>query len=36
MKFYWNTNAYGWRMWGVTGNGGRWFVGFSKAPEAQR
>ena len=32
MKLYWNTDVYGWRMWGFVGGGGKWFVGYSRKP----
>ena len=29
------TNVYGWRMTGLLGRGGAWFVGFSRAPKRE-
>ena len=33
MKILFNTNIYGWRMWGLLGKHERWFFGFSKQPK---
>lgn len=30
MKLLLNADLYDWRMTGLLGNGGRWFIGFSK------
>lgn len=32
MKFYWNENVYGWRLWGIVGKNAAWFIGVSKKP----
>lgn len=32
MKLLLNANVYGWRMTGLLGKDGAWFVGFSKRP----
>lgn len=34
MNFYWNTNVFGWRMYGLVGRNAAWFVGVSIRPKA--
>ena len=33
MKLLLNENVYGWKMTGLIGSDGAWFIGFSKRPE---
>ena len=35
MKFYFGENVHGWKMWGFVGNGGKWFVGYSKVHQQE-
>jgi hypothetical protein len=32
VRFVFNANVYGWRMTGLIGKGGQWFLGFSRQP----
>jgi hypothetical protein len=32
MRFVFNKDVYGWRMTGIIGAGGRWFLGYSTQP----
>lgn len=33
MKLYWNEDCYGWRLTGIVGGNGRWFLGLSVNPK---
>ena len=33
MKLYFGEYVYGWKMYGIVGKGGKWFLGYSKAPK---
>ena len=32
MRFLWNSEIYGWLLWGLLGRKGRWFLGLSINP----
>lgn len=34
MRLLINAHVYGWRMTGLMGAGGHWFLGFSRSPDA--
>ncbi len=36
MRFLWNESVYGYKMTGLLGKGGMWFIGYSRNPETDK
>ena len=36
MKFYFGEIVYGWKMYGIVGKHGKWFMGISIAPKEEQ
>lgn len=36
MRLMFRENVYGWVMTGLVGRGGRWFIGYSRAPSSTK